>query len=190
MAAVERLVEPLGRDRQRPVGLRRLGRLPVKGAAQQHQHPERHHEQRHDLRHIGAPGGQHRIAGMDHQQAAGVGGKRLHLHEGAFAVIERRLGHLLRAVPPGRQEVRREDLGQPHAPETALGRRRRPDPAGPVHDGEDASRLDRMRQEHGCEVLRNRAPGGWCRRQARLRGLPTIRSPRSSDASPIAGYGH
>ena len=49
MAAVERLVEPLGGDGEGAVGFRRLRRLPVKGAAQHHQHEEGDAEQQRHL---------------------------------------------------------------------------------------------------------------------------------------------
>ena len=52
MAAVERLVEALGGHRQRAVGFRGARRLPVEGAAEQHEHAERHREEGGDLRDV------------------------------------------------------------------------------------------------------------------------------------------
>ena len=65
MAAVERLVEPLGGHCQRAVGFRGVRRLPVKGAAQQHQHRQRHGEQRGDLRDVVAPAAQEIAAQLE-----------------------------------------------------------------------------------------------------------------------------
>ena len=74
MAAVERLVEPFGGDGERAVGFGRLGRLPVKSAAEHHQDEEGDGEEQRHLGDALAPGAEHIGALLHDEQACRHGG--------------------------------------------------------------------------------------------------------------------
>ena len=94
MAAVERLVEPLGGDGERAVGFRRLGRLPVEGAAQHHEHEEGDGEQHAHLHDAVLPGAHDIAMLLDDEQAAGQRRQVTHADIGLLARCERQAGHL------------------------------------------------------------------------------------------------
>ena len=158
LAAVERLVEALGRHRERPVGLGGARRLPVEGAAEQHEHAERHREEGGDLRDVALPALQQVAAQLDDGQHAGMRIETEHDGEGVAPVGE--LGELhVPLVLARRQEPRRrQDLEQRSPAQRIVPRQHRADHAARVGEQERAVEGTVGQRHRRLDVLLQRRP--------------------------------
>ncbi len=165
VAAVERLVHPLGGNGQRLVSLGSASRLPVEGGAQQHQHAQRHQEQGNDLLDRRLPVRQHARLRMYHRDLAWVGAKGAQRDVDLFARRRDRQQRRAQRARGAQHRVLAEQRRQVEPLHHRVFRIARLDEARLVGDHEHPAPVAGVRRQHFLQVRCHRrahiaCPGG------------------------------